>query len=49
MEIVLVYANCLRTAYDDTTSTFTVKQGAGFEVVFCPSGRSTNIQKSLTT
>ncbi|RMD40551.1 hypothetical protein DV735_g4568, partial [Chaetothyriales sp. CBS 134920] len=30
-------------AYDDQTSTFIIPQGAGFEVVFCPSGRSTNI------
>ncbi|KAH8698909.1 thaumatin [Talaromyces proteolyticus] len=34
-------------AYDDATSTFTIQQGAGFEVVFCPSGRSTNIQKNI--
>ncbi|CRG89361.1 Pathogenesis-related protein 5 [Talaromyces islandicus] len=33
-------------AYDDTTSTFTIKQGAGFEVIFCPSGRSTDIKKN---
>ncbi|RMZ74905.1 hypothetical protein DV737_g5620, partial [Chaetothyriales sp. CBS 132003] len=30
-------------AYDDKTSTFIIPQGAGFEVVFCPSGRSSNI------
>merc|ERR1712230_160026 len=30
-------------AYDDQTSTFIIPQGGGFEVVFCPSGRSTNI------
>ncbi|RMZ85689.1 hypothetical protein DV736_g6561, partial [Chaetothyriales sp. CBS 134916] len=30
-------------AYDDETSTFIIPQGAGFEVIFCPSGRSTNI------
>jgi xanthine/CO dehydrogenase XdhC/CoxF family maturation factor len=30
-------------AYDDQTSTFIIPQGGGFEVVFCPAGRSTNI------
>ncbi|KAF2143421.1 uncharacterized protein K452DRAFT_247970 [Aplosporella prunicola CBS 121167] len=30
-------------AFDDQTSTFIIPAGAGFEVVFCPSGRSTNI------
>lgn len=30
-------------AYDDQTSTFIIPSGAGFQVVFCPSGRSTNI------
>ena len=30
-------------AYDDKTSTFIVPQGAGFQVIFCPGGRSTNI------
>jgi len=30
-------------AYDDQTSTFIIPQGGGFEVVFCPSGRSSNI------
>ncbi|KAK3940586.1 Osmotin, thaumatin-like protein, partial [Diplogelasinospora grovesii] len=33
-------------AYDDRTSTFIIPSGGGFEVVFCPVGRSTNI---LTT
>ena len=33
-------------AYDDQTSTFVIPAGGGFEVVFCPPGRSTNI---LTT
>lgn len=32
-----------RAAFDDQTSTFTVPSGAGFEVVFCPGARSTNI------
>ncbi|KAL2395263.1 hypothetical protein ABEF93_002884 [Exophiala dermatitidis] len=30
-------------AYDDQTSTFIIPQGSGFEVVFCPTGRSSNI------
>lgn len=30
-------------AYDDQTSTFVVPEGGGFEVVFCPAGRSSNI------
>lgn len=30
-------------AYDDQTSTFIIPEGGGFEVVFCPSGRSSNI------
>ena len=30
-------------AYDDQDSTFTVPQGGGFQVIFCPGGRSTNI------
>lgn len=34
-------------AYDDTTSTFIMKQGAGFKIVFCPAGRSTNILKTF--
>lgn len=31
------------TAYDDQTSTFIIPAGAGFEVIFCPGARSTNI------
>lgn len=34
-------------AYDDQTSTFVVPQGGGFEVVFCPTGRSSNILATL--
>lgn len=34
-------------AFDDQTSTFIVPQGGGFETVFCPSGRSSNILKIL--
>ncbi|KAI9783144.1 MAG: hypothetical protein M1816_001595 [Peltula sp. TS41687] len=30
-------------AYDDQTSTFIIPTGGGFDVVFCPGGRSTNI------
>ncbi|KAF2750042.1 Osmotin, thaumatin-like protein [Sporormia fimetaria CBS 119925] len=30
-------------AYDDQTSTFIIPAGAGFEVIFCPGGRSTTI------
>ncbi|KAF2099227.1 Osmotin, thaumatin-like protein [Rhizodiscina lignyota] len=34
-------------AYDDDKSTFAVSTGSGFEVVFCPGGRSTTILKTL--
>jgi hypothetical protein len=34
-------------AYDDVYSTFTAPTGSGFEVVFCPGGRSTNILKTM--
>jgi len=30
-------------AYDDQTSTFIIPEGGGFEIVFCPAGRSSNI------
>lgn len=30
-------------AFDDATSTFIVPAGGGWEVVFCPAGRSTDI------
>lgn len=30
-------------AFDDQTSTFVIPSGGGWEVVFCPAGRSTNI------
>jgi Thaumatin family len=30
-------------AFDDQTSTFVIPAGAGFQVIFCPGGRSTNI------
>ena len=34
-------------AYDDDSATFTVPTGSGFEVVFCPLGRSTTIRRTL--
>ncbi|KAM3075918.1 hypothetical protein ACMFMG_006568 [Clarireedia jacksonii] len=34
-------------AFDDQTSTFIIPTGGGWEVVFCPVGRSTNILKVL--
>jgi Thaumatin family len=34
-------------AFDDKSSTFAVPMGTGFEVIFCPVGRSTMIQKAL--
>ncbi|PQE21275.1 thaumatin family protein [Rutstroemia sp. NJR-2017a WRK4] len=34
-------------AFDDQTSTFIVPTGGGWEIVFCPEGRSTNILKVL--
>merc|ERR1711881_378852 len=34
-------------AYDDVYSTFTAPTGSGFEVIFCPGGRSTNILRTL--
>jgi hypothetical protein len=34
-------------AYDDASSTFTVPTGTGFEIVFCPAGRSTVIKQTL--
>ncbi len=34
-------------AFDDTTSTFIVPSGGGWEVTFCPLGRSTNILKTF--
>jgi beta-mannosidase len=36
-------------AYDDQTSTFIIPQGGGFEVVFCPAGRSTKILQTFGT
>lgn len=36
-------------AYDDSTSTFIIPSGGGWEVVFCPEGRSTNILNTYGT
>nr|POE85233.1 thaumatin-like protein 1 [Quercus suber] len=36
-------------AYDDQTSTFSVPSGGGYQVIFCPGGRSTNIIASKGT
>lgn len=33
----------LYQAFDDQTSTFIIPSGGGFEIVFCPRGRSSNI------
>lgn len=34
-------------AFDDQDSTFIIPAGGGFETVFCPEGRSTNILKTF--
>jgi hypothetical protein len=34
-------------AFDDQTSTFVIPTGGGFEITFCPVGRSTNILKTF--
>jgi hypothetical protein len=34
-------------AYDDQTSTFIIPNGGGWEITFCPVGRSTNILKTF--
>lgn len=36
-------------AFDDTTSTFIIPTGGGWQVTFCPVGRSTNILKTFST
>lgn len=36
-------------AYDDQESTFIIPKGGGWEVVLCPSGRSTNILSQLSS
>ena len=35
-------------AFDDQTSTFIIPSGGGFQVVFCPPGRSSNILATLS-
>jgi Thaumatin family len=34
-------------AFDDQTSTFIIPSGGGFQIIFCPPGRSTNILATL--
>jgi len=34
-------------AYNDGTSTFNAPAGGGWEIIFCPSGRSTNIKRTF--
>ncbi len=36
-------------AFDDQSSTFIVPKGGGWEVIWCPQGRSTNILRQLGT
>jgi len=42
-----IVTNCV-LAFDDQTSTFIIPSGAGFEVIFCPGGRSTRILETST-
>jgi hypothetical protein len=35
-------------AFDDQTSTFIIPSGGGFEVIFCPAGRSTTILTTMS-
>lgn len=42
-------AKCSPTAFDDQSSTFAVPSRTGFEVIFCPGGRSTNILAALSS
>ena len=34
-------------AFDDQTSTFIIPSGGGFEIIFCPAGRSTTILATM--
>lgn len=43
----LVCPDAYSWAFDDETSTFIIPSGGGWEVTFCPPGRSTNILKVL--
>jgi len=37
-----------KLAFDDQTSTFIIPSGGGFEVIFCPAGRSTTILTTMS-
>ncbi|KAL8962946.1 MAG: hypothetical protein Q9193_000721 [Seirophora villosa] len=41
--------NSPTVSYDDQTSTFIIPSGPGFEVVFCPPGRSSTILRSMAS
>jgi hypothetical protein len=41
--VVVICVLTQPTAFDDQTSTFIVPSGAGFNIIFCPGGRSSNI------
>lgn len=43
----LVCPDAYSYAYDDSSSTFILPTGGGWEVTFCPPGRSTNILKTF--
>ena len=43
----LVCPDAYSYAYDDSSSTFILPTGGGWEVTFCPLGRSTNILKTF--
>ena len=43
IENARTWTNTLIPAYDDKDSTFVVPTGGSYQVVFCPSGRSTAI------
>lgn len=43
----LVCPDAYSYAYDDQTSTFIVPSGGGWQITFCPLGRSTNILKTF--
>ncbi|KAL9006311.1 MAG: hypothetical protein Q9188_000910 [Gyalolechia gomerana] len=41
--------HAVEETFDDQTSTFIIPSGPGFEVVFCPPGRSSTILKSMSS
>jgi hypothetical protein len=43
----LVCPDAYSYAYDDSSSTFILPTGGGWEVTFCPPGRSTNILRTF--